>query len=139
LRIGLRNKKLVKENIDTGKIRKLIKRLIGIENKKLGEIQIIFLNNQEILKINKEFLKHDYFTDVITFCYNKKNIVCGDICISIDSVKKNAKNYRTELNRELIRVIVHGVLHLIGYEDTDAKSKEIMKKKENKYLAMYVH
>jgi len=134
LRIGLKNKQLVKGKIDIGKIKELIKEIIRTENKKLGEIEIVFLKDEEILEINKRFLKHNYFTDVITFSYNTKDKICGDVCISIESVTRNAIKYNEICSRELMRVIAHGVLHLIGYEDADQESKDRMRDKENFYL-----
>jgi rRNA maturation RNase YbeY len=137
LKIELKNTSLLKEKIDRGKIRILIKKILKKENKKLGEIEIVFLKDTEIRKINKEFLKHDYFTDVIAFSYNRKSEINGDICIGIDSVSRNAVRYRTISKDELIRVIIHGVLHLIGYTDKDTESKKKMTNKEEFYLNRY--
>jgi probable rRNA maturation factor len=95
-------------------VRKLIVVLIKEEKKKLGEINIVFTSNSKILEINKYYLKHSYYTDVITFNNNKRDIIYGDIYISVDQVIINAKKYNTEIYNELTRVIIHGVLHLIG-------------------------
>jgi len=137
LKIRLKNSKLVKEQIDRGKIGKLIEQIFQQESKKLGEIEIVFLKDPEILKINRDFLKHDYFTDVIAFGYNRKGVISGDICIGIECVSRNAEQYKTSFKEELIRVIIHGIFHLIGYEDADPEGKERMKKKENFYLKRY--
>jgi probable rRNA maturation factor len=137
LKIRLKNSNLSKEQIDRGKIGKLIEHIFVLENKKLGEIEIVFLKDPEILKINKEFLQHDYFTDVIAFGYNQKGLISGDICIGIECVSRNAAKYKSSFKEEVIRVIVHGILHLIGYEDKDPEGKKRMKKKEDFYLKRY--
>jgi len=137
LKITLKNTSLLKEKIDRGKIRKLIEVILRREDKKLGEIEIVFLNDSEILKINRKFLQHDYFTDVIAFGYNRKNEISGDICIGIESVSRNAVKYKTIFRNEIIRVIVHGVLHLIGYDDKNSESKERMREMEDFYLNRY--
>jgi len=137
LKIGFKNTELLKEKIDTHKIRKLIKEIIHKENRTLGEIEIVFLNDQEILEINREYLGHNYFTDVIAFSYNKKVIISGDILISTGMVKGNAVKYNVFFILELLRVIIHGVLHLIGYNDKDPKEIEFMREKENTYLEIW--
>jgi rRNA maturation RNase YbeY len=137
LRIRLKNSKLVKEQIDRDKIGKLIEQIFQQENKKLGEIEIVFLKDPEILKINRDFLKHDYFTDVIAFGYNRKGVISGDICIGIECVSRNALIYKASFKKELIRVIIHGIFHLIGYEDNVPVGKERMKQKEDLYLKRY--
>jgi rRNA maturation RNase YbeY len=134
LKIGLKNRQLVKGRIDLSKINALVKEIIRAENKRLGEIEIVFMKDAEILEINKKFLKHNYFTDVIAFSYNTKDKICGDVCISIESVARNAIKYNEIYGRELMRVIAHGVLHLVGYEDADQESKDRMREKENFYL-----
>ncbi len=121
-----------------GKIftRKWLKLLIEKELHKTGDISVIFCSDKYLLDINRKFLQHDYFTDIITFDYCEGSLVSGDLFISVDSVKDNAQEYGTEFNDELNRVIVHGVLHLLGYDDhTDAQTKQ-MREKENEYLAL---
>lgn len=137
MKIRLKNSNLVKKQIDRGKIGKLIEQIFREENKKLGEIEIVFLKDREILKINREFLKHDYFTDVIAFSYNQKGLVSGDICIGVECVSRNALKYNVSFKNELIRVIVHGVFHLIGYDDKKPEGKEEMRRKEDFYLNRY--
>ncbi len=108
--------------------------LIENENKKEGEINFIFCSDNYLLDMNKTYLKHDYFTDVITFDYCENEILSGDIFISIDRIKENAKLYNVSFNQELHRVMIHGLLHLVGYNDkTDEEQKE-MTDKENEYL-----
>lgn len=104
------------------KITTWIKQIIFQHNKEVGNIDIIFCSNNYLLEINKKFLNHHYYTDVITFPYNEKNKLSGDIFISIEQVKLNAEQFKVTFHEELYRVVIHGILHLIGYEDdTDHK------------------
>ena len=109
------------------------------EIKKLGNINIIFCSDNYILDVNVKYLGHDYFTDIITFDYCEKDILSGDLFISIDTVRDNAEFYKTEFNDELNRVIVHGLLHLIGYDDHTPEEQKIMREKENYYLELRNH
>ena len=109
------------------------------EIKKLGNINIIFCSDNYILDVNVNYLGHDYFTDIITFDYCEKDILSGDLFISIDTVRDNAEFYKTEFNDELNRVIVHGLLHLIGYDDHTPEEQKIMREKENYYLELRNH
>lgn len=109
------------------------------EIKKLGNINIIFCSDNYILDVNVKYLGHDYFTDIITFDYCEKDILSGDLFISIDTVRDNAEFYKTEFNDELNRVIVHGLLHLIGYDDHTPEEQKIMRGKENYYLELRNH
>jgi rRNA maturation RNase YbeY len=84
--------------------------------------------------MNKQYLEHDYYTDVITFNYVENNIISGDLFISYERIKENAENYNTEIKRELIRVVFHGILHLVGYNDKTDAEKKIMREKEDFYL-----
>lgn len=104
------------------------------ENRIAGDISIIYCSDNQLLSINKQYLNHDYFTDIITFNYNEGNIISGDIFISIDRVEENAQKFKVELFRELYRIIIHGVLHLIGYNDKSAEEKQAMTQKEDYYL-----
>ncbi len=115
---------------------KWIKQLIKSFNFKLGDINYIFCDDPYILKVNKEFLNHDYYTDIITFDYVNNNIINGDIFISIDTVKSNSNNFSTSFEDELHRVISHGILHLIGFKDKTDVQQEEMTKKENEALKM---
>lgn len=109
------------------------------EIKKLGNINIIFCSDNYILDVNVKYLGHDYFTDIITFDYCENDILSGDLFISIDTVRDNAEFYKTEFNDELNRVIVHGLLHLIGYDDHTPEEQKIMREKENYYLELRNH
>ena len=103
---------------------------------RLGDINIIFCSDPYILGINLQYLGHDYFTDIITFDYCEKDVLSGDLFISIDSVRENARFYGTEFADELNRVMVHGLLHLIGYDDHSEADIAVMRQKENYYLEM---
>ena len=117
------------------RIKAWINNVISEEGKFTGEISVVFSDNESILEINKEFLKHDYYTDVISFNYSKGDIIEGEIYISIDKVKENALEYGDGIKRETMRVIIHGVLHLLGYNDSTKNEIKNMRRAEEKYLA----
>ena len=106
------------------------------EIRRIGDLSIIFCSDNYILDVNMRYLQHDYFTDIITFDYSEKDVLSGDLFISIDSVRENAQFYGTEFADELNRVMVHGVLHLIGYDDHSDADIAVMRQKENYYLEM---
>ena len=106
------------------------------ENRSIGEINIIFCSDPYILDVNMKYLQHDYFTDIITFDYCEGKVLSGDLFISVDSVRENSIEFGTDFEEELHRVIVHGVLHLIGYDDHTEEDKKVMRQKENYYLQM---
>lgn len=106
------------------------------EIRRIGDINIIFCSDNYLLDINQRFLQHDYFTDIITFDYCEKDRLNGDLFISIDTVKANAEEYGDGFVKELNRVMVHGVLHLIGYDDHTKTEQKIMREKENYYLSL---
>jgi len=111
--------------------------LINNENNLPGEINLIFVDNSEILRLNRKYLNHDYYTDVITFYYENPEQLDGDIFISPDKVYENSKDYQTDFNNELLRVIFHGFLHLIGYGDQTEEELSLMRTKEEFYLRKY--
>lgn len=113
-----------------------LKLVAGSEIRKIGDINIIFCSDIYILDVNMKYLQHDYFTDIITFDYCEGDFLSGDLFISIDSVKENASFYGTGFSEELNRVIVHGVLHLIGYDDHKDEDIAQMRAKENYYLKL---
>ncbi len=113
-----------------------LKMVAGSEIKTLGDISIIFCSDNYILDVNIRYLHHDYFTDVITFDYCEGNKLSGDLFISIDSVRENSIEFGTEFDEELHRVIVHGILHLIGYDDHTPEDQKIMRAKEDYYLSL---
>ena len=106
------------------------------EIRRIGNISIIFCSDNYILDVNQKYLQHDYFTDIITFDYCEGDKLSGDLFISVDTVRDNAVEYGTEFNDELNRVIVHGVLHLIGYDDHCDEDIAEMRSKENYYLSL---
>ena len=106
------------------------------EIRRIGDISIIFCSDNYILDVNQKYLQHDYFTDIITFDYCEADKISGDLFISIDSVKENSIEYGTEFDEELNRVIVHGILHLIGYDDHSDDDVKEMRSKENYYLSL---
>ena len=111
-----------------------IKRVIERFNKKAGDITYIFCSDAEILRINQSYLNHDYYTDIITFDYSEGDKLSGDLFISLETVKTNSEKFKTNYEDELHRVMIHGVLHLCGYNDKTPKEKKIMRAKEDEAL-----
>lgn len=111
-----------------------IKSVITSEEKKFGEISFIFCSDNYLLDVNKKYLNHDYYTDIITFDYVEDRIINGDIFISIDRVKENSITYNTSFQNEIHRILIHGVLHLLGYKDKLKRDKHLMTSKEDLYL-----
>lgn len=114
---------------------KWLRLVAGSEIRRIGDISIIFCSDNYILDINQKYLQHDYFTDIITFDYCDGDKLSGDLFISVDSVRENSIEFGTTFEEELNRVIVHGVLHLIGYDDHTDDDIAMMRKKENYYLS----
>ena len=112
--------------------------LIHSENKKLGDITLLFCDDTHMLKMNKEHLNHDYYTDILTFDYCVDNTISGELLISWDTVQSNASKYKVDKQTELKRVVFHGVLHLCGYNDKNKEEKQLMRSKENECLEKYV-
>jgi rRNA maturation RNase YbeY len=111
-----------------------IRNIISGEGKNDGDITFIFTNDNNLLDINLKYLEHDYFTDIISFDYSEGFSVSGDIFISLDRVRENSENLKTDLNEELKRVIIHGILHLCGYKDKTSEERVVMTNKENSSL-----
>lgn len=103
-----------------------------------GELSIIFTSNKHIRLINKKYLNHNYFTDVISFNYREGNLISGDIFVSVEQVRINAGNYGTEEEEELRRVMIHGVNHLLGYDDGSDEERETMRQLENEALHLWM-
>lgn len=118
----------------TRDIKKWIRQVIRSEKKIPGDLSFIFVNDNYIKEINKEFLKHDWSTDVIAFDNSHGNIVNGEIYLGIETIIANSRVYKTGIRNEVMRVMVHGVLHLIGYDDGEIEGKEEMRKREDLYL-----
>lgn len=113
-----------------------IKTVAATYGRKVGEVGYMFVSDEKILEVNREYLGHDYYTDVITFDYDEDDIVSGDVVISLDTVRSNAELFGKEYDDELHRVIIHGILHLCGINDKGPGEREIMEAAENKALAM---
>ena len=113
-----------------------IKAVAAQYGRKVGEIGYLFVNDEKILEVNKEYLGHDYYTDIITFDYDEGDVINGDLVISLDTVRSNALLFGKTYNEELHRVIIHGILHLCGINDKGPGEREIMEAAENKAQAM---
>ena len=114
-----------------------IEGVLNKESRLLEELVFNFCSDESLLKINKEFLKHDTLTDVITFDYSTSKAVSGEVFISVDRVRENAKEFDQGFNDEIRRVMIHGVLHLCGYKDKTPKDKALMSDMENRHLAFF--
>ncbi len=120
---------------ESKKIRILIEKIIRKEGKYSENLLFIFTDNSKILEINREFLNHNWFTDVISFDYSEEKYnIKGEIYISIETVKINANNYKVSLKSEVLRVMVHGTLHLCGYEDSNERLKILMRREEDQWI-----
>ena len=113
-----------------------IRRVAASHGRKVGEIGYLFVNDEKILEVNRQYLGHDYFTDIITFDDDEGDTINGDIVISLDTVRSNALQFGRPYDEELHRVIIHGILHLCGINDKGPGEREIMEAEENKALAM---
>lgn len=120
-----------------GKIRKWLDQIAGSEGKVISQINYIFCTDEYLLAINKTYLDHDYYTDIITFPYKQGREIESDIFISIDRVADNAKDYGVSADTELLRVMAHGLLHLMGYGDKTDEDQAKMTEAENKCLDMW--
>ena len=135
--ITFQNKELRFKLPQASKIKTWIKRIINDEEKKTGQLNFVFTTDEELLKKNIQFLNHATYTDIITFDYCEKNVIHGDIIISIERVTENARKFKTDFEEELKRVIIHGVLHLCGYKDKTEKEAKIIRTKENSALKKF--
>ena len=129
------------EDIEMPKLKKTalkawIKAVAEKHGFKLGDIAYIFCSDKRILEVNRQFLSHDYYTDIITFDYTEGNKISGDLFISLDTVKSNAEKFDTDYDQEFHRVVIHGILHLCGINDKGPGEREIMEANENEALAM---
>ncbi|RYY28564.1 MAG: rRNA maturation RNase YbeY [Chitinophagaceae bacterium] len=120
------------------RLKEFIRQIFTIEGKSLSEITYVFCSDEYLLELNKSFLEHDYYTDIITFDLSEENDrVVGEVYISVDRVRDNAGQVGVSFNTELLRVVFHGALHLCGYKDKRATDKTVMTAAEDKYLALY--
>lgn len=108
--------------------------VIAKEGKISGDLNFIITSDQSLKQINIEFLEHDYFTDVISFNYNNGDLINGEVYISLERITENALNYKVSLREELLRVIIHGVLHLVGYNDSNEEERSEMRKLEDFWI-----
>ncbi len=113
-----------------------IREVAASYGKKCGEIAYIFCSDEKILEVNRHYLQHDYYTDIITFDYTEKDRISGDLFISLDTVQTNAQHYGTAYEEELHRTMIHGILHLCGINDKGPGERERMEAAENKALAL---
>lgn len=114
-----------------------LKDIILSEDKKLGEINYIFCDDEYLLKVNQDYLQHDYYTDIITFDYVKGKTISGEIFVSLQRISDNASTLSKNYEEELRRVLAHGILHLCGYKDKTAEEELLMRSKEDFYIAKY--
>ena len=122
--------------IKKSKTTEWIKAVAATYEKRVGEIAYIFCSDEKILEVNRQYLQHDYYTDIITFDYCEGDRISGDLFISLDTVRSNAEQFEQPYDRELHRVIIHGILHLCGINDKGPGEREIMEAAENKALAL---
>ena len=114
-----------------------IKEFVSNHGKKVGELAFVFCSDEKILEVNQNFLQHDYYTDIITFDYCEADFVSGDIFISVERVQENATSHNIEYNEELLRVLAHGVLHLIGFQDKSPQKKKEMTQNEDLCISLF--
>ena len=119
------------------KIKRLIEKVIAKEKNTSGDLNFILTSDDILKEINAKYLNHNYYTDVISFNYDYQNSPIGEVYISIDTIKRNAKNYKISYRNELLRVIVHGVLHICGYNDEKNEERRNMRKLEDFWLDVY--
>lgn len=130
-------KEVAMPELDFARVERWLGEVAASHDRKIGNVNYLFCDDTEILRVNREFLGHDYFTDIITFDYSHKDRLSGDIFISLDTVASNASELRQESLTELLRVIAHGVLHLCGIDDKGPGEREIMEKAENEALKLW--
>ena len=104
--------------------------------KRVGEVAYVFCSDEKILEVNRQYLQHDYYTDIITFDYTRGDVIGGDLFISLDTVRSNAELFGKPYDEELHRVVIHGILHLCGINDKGPGEREVMEEAENRALAM---
>ena len=124
-------------DFDQQRIIQWVAAVAKVHDRKVGDINYIFVDDERILAINRQFLGHDYYTDIITFDYTQGRNISGDLYISLDTVASNAQLVGSSYDEELLRVVIHGVLHLCGINDKGPGEREIMEQHENKALVLY--
>lgn len=113
-----------------------VREVAAAHGKRVGEIAYVFCDDEKIIEVNRQYLQHDFYTDIITFDYTEGDLISGDIIISLDTVRSNAAEQGTDYEEELHRVIIHGILHLVGIDDKGPGEREIMEAAENQALGM---
>lgn len=124
-------------NLDYDKLNRWIEMVASSFGLNVGSLTYCFCDDKYILDVNRRFLNHDYYTDIITFDYTRSDKIGGDMVISLDTVRSNAEQLGADFTKELLRVIIHGVLHLCGIDDKGPGEREIMEQEENKALSLY--
>lgn len=124
-------------DLDQVRIGEWVDAVARAHGRSVGQVTYVFCDDDYILRTNREFLQHDYFTDIITFDYTRGRRIGGDLVISLDTVRSNAEGLGVPYSRELLRVVIHGVLHLCGINDKGPGEREIMERHENEALAIY--
>lgn len=120
--------------IDEAKLANWIESIAKLYNKEIGEISYLFCDDEKILEVNQQYLNHDFYTDIITFDYSEENMISGDIIISLQTVESNSQMYNTGFLEELHRVIIHGILHLSGLNDSTEEEEKVMRDAESNAL-----
>jgi probable rRNA maturation factor len=115
-------------------LEEVIRNIIQFNSRKCGAVNIIFCTDELILETNRQYLKHDYYTDIITFNYSSKKVISGDLFVSLDTVKSNALLFDCSFEDELIRVVIHGILHLTGLDDKTEEQRSKMRENENYWM-----
>lgn len=123
--------------LDFDRVGEWLKVVASNFGKRISRLSYLFCDDEEILRVNREFLGHDYFTDIITFDYSSADRIGGDMIISLETVASNAEEMRVDYREELLRVIAHGVLHLCGVNDKGPGEREIMEREENRALSIW--
>ena len=135
--ISFETKNVEMPEMDMERVGSWLEEVASIHNRRIGNLNYLFCDDSEILRVNREFLHHDYFTDIITFDYSRKDKVGGDLFISLDTIRSNSEELNVSYESELLRVIVHGLLHLCGIDDKGPGQREIMEKNENEALEIW--
>jgi len=118
-------------------VKQVFKEIAVQEGSAAGEINVIFCSDAFLLDMNRSYLNHDYMTDIITFDNSREEVIAGELYISMDRVRENAEKYGVTLRHELMRVMIHGILHLLGYHDKQVKEQKVMRARENHYLSLF--
>ena len=123
--------------LSLNQLKSFLKELIRLEGKRVGDVSIVLCDDTYLLKVNQDYLNHDFFTDIITFDYCEESLISGDLLISMERVKENSEMLGVSFESEFYRVVFHGVLHLCGYKDKNSSDIKEMRSKENEYLSLF--